>query len=94
MQAVIRGIFAIQHRMNPLHVYCRFMDKGYARQTSFCCCRLYEIAVFSWVRRILSACLLLAFVSRTSRPEALRRARIGKGSGRPSPLSHGKGDVQ
>jgi hypothetical protein len=46
------------------------------------------------VRRILSACLLLAFVSRTSRAEALRRARIGKGSGRPSPLSHGKGDVQ
>ena len=70
MQPVIRSIFAIQHRMNPLHVYCRFMDRGYARKTSVCCCRLYEFAVFSWVRRLLSACLFLVFICSSTDSQA------------------------
>lgn len=60
MQAFVHQILAIQHRINPLHLYCRFLDRGYARNTSKYCCKAYEIAVFSWLRRVLRSMLFLA----------------------------------
>ena len=60
MRSVIPYIFAIQHRMNPLHVYCRFRDSGYRRGASVFYCRVYEIIVFSWVRIVLHGVLIVA----------------------------------
>lgn len=62
MQTVVKNILAIQHRINPLHLYCRFLDRGYKRNTSTYCCKLYEIAVFSWVKKILRCVLFIAVV--------------------------------
>ena len=62
MRSVIPYIFTIQHRMNPLHVYCRFMEKGHRHDASLFYCRVYEITVFSWMRRILRGALVVAHV--------------------------------
>ena len=77
MQAIARRIFAMQHRLNPLHVYCRFLDRGYGRNTSFCYCRMYEIAVFSWLSKLLRGALLLAVVG--SGTESTLRSRLAPG---------------
>ena len=60
MRSVIPCIFRIQHRMNPLHLYCRCMERGYRRGSSLFYCRVYEVTVFSWMRRILRGALLIA----------------------------------
>ena len=44
---------AIQHRLNPLHVYCRCLDKGLGKRLSVNICKFYEILIFVWVTRIL-----------------------------------------
>ena len=62
MGNIISSIFAIQHYMNPLHVYCRFMKKGYRHGTSVFCCKAYEITIFFWMRRVLRFVLIVAHV--------------------------------
>jgi hypothetical protein len=42
-------ILAIQHRLNPLHLYCRFLDRGLSKRLSFSLCRSYEVLIFIWV---------------------------------------------
>ena len=45
----IGKFLSIQHRLNPLHVYCRFLDRGLSKKLSFSLCRSYEVLVFIWV---------------------------------------------
>lgn len=53
----------IQHRLNPLHLYCRFVDRGLNRAFSVSVCRYYEFLVFVWLSWIIKAaihcCLLV-----------------------------------
>ena len=51
MKDIISGLVAIQHRMNPLHVYGRFVERGYWRGTSSLYCNAHEIRIFSWVKK-------------------------------------------
>ncbi len=60
MRGVIPSIFALQHRMNPLHLYCRCMERGYRHGVSFFYCRVYEVTVFFFVRRVLRGILRLS----------------------------------
>lgn|GEM_PF-2558649 len=46
---LIGKTLAIQHRLNPLHVYCRLLDKGLNRKWSFFIGRYYEILIFFWL---------------------------------------------
>jgi hypothetical protein len=39
----------IQHRYNPLHVYCRLLDKGMSKRVSISICKYYEILIYSWL---------------------------------------------
>ena len=39
----------IQHRLNPLHVYCRLVEKGLNKRLSICICKYYEVLVYSWL---------------------------------------------
>ena len=39
----------IQHRYNPLHVYCRLVEKGVNKSLSISICKFYEILVYSWL---------------------------------------------
>ena len=50
---MVARLLAIQHRLNPLHVYCRFLDMGLGKRASTSVCRSYEILLFVWVSWIL-----------------------------------------
>ena len=39
----------IQHRFNPLHVYCRLVEKGLNKRSSLSICGYYEILIYSWL---------------------------------------------
>ncbi len=36
----------MQHYMNPLHIYCRLIDLGLAKNTAMFLCRIYERSFF------------------------------------------------
>ena len=42
-------ILQIQHRLNPLHVYCRLVERGLNKRLSVSICRSYEICIYSWL---------------------------------------------
>ena len=44
-----RVMIELQHRVNPLHVYCRLVDHRLDTRTSLRVCRCYEQLVYPWV---------------------------------------------
>lgn len=38
-----------QHRFNPLHVYCRVVERGANKRVSLVVCWLYEMFIYSWL---------------------------------------------
>jgi hypothetical protein len=42
-------MLAIQHRLNPLHVYCRLADTGLDKKLSMSICKYYEVLIYTWV---------------------------------------------
>ncbi len=42
-------LLAVQHRLNPLHIYCRLVDRGFSRKMSLRITRLYELLFFRWL---------------------------------------------
>ncbi|MCG2776681.1 MAG: hypothetical protein L6406_13485 [Desulfobacterales bacterium] len=40
---IIRAI--LQHYLNPLHIYCRLMNLGLAKDLAIFLCRFYERAI-------------------------------------------------
>jgi hypothetical protein len=39
----------IQHEYNPLHLYCRLIEKGFNKRLSMAICRYYELVIYSGV---------------------------------------------
>ncbi len=39
----------IQHRLNPLHVHCRLVERGFKKRSALSICRYYEIFIYSWL---------------------------------------------
>jgi len=46
---LVGKFLAVQHRLNPLHVYCRFLDRGVNKRLSASICKFYEILIFFWI---------------------------------------------
>jgi len=46
-------IFNFQHKSNPLHIYCRLLDKGLNPQTSLRLSRYYEILIYKWLTQLV-----------------------------------------
>jgi len=40
-----------RHHINPLHIYCRLVDRGWTKHKSMLVCKLYEILLYSWTLR-------------------------------------------
>jgi hypothetical protein len=53
-------MLAIQHRLNPLHLYCRLMDKGVKKRYSMLFSRYYEILIYKWLIPITNGFIFLA----------------------------------
>jgi len=56
----------IQHRFNPLHVYCRLIDRGLKKRTAIAISRSYEILVYWLIKLVSIAGVLL--IRRFRRP--------------------------
>ena len=46
---MVNKILNIQHRMNPLHVYCRLVERGLNTRISVLMCKWYEILIYNWL---------------------------------------------
>ena len=46
---MVNALLELQHRFNPLHVYCRLVDKGVNKRASLSICKYYEILIYSWL---------------------------------------------
>ena len=52
---MVERFLSIQHRLNPLHVYCRLLDRGLGMGLSTSICKSYEIAIYVWISWIIKA---------------------------------------
>lgn len=46
---MLEVLLRIQHDLNPLHLYCRLIERGLDKDVSISVCRYYEILIFSWL---------------------------------------------
>jgi len=58
-QSIVAILLSIQHFLNPLHVYCRFLDKGINKGFSLSICKTYEIVLFIWVSFMIKTVIYL-----------------------------------
>ncbi len=60
---MVEKLFAVQHRLNPLHIYCRLIDIGINRRISVWICRTYEVLFFTafsfLLKALIHSCLLM-----------------------------------
>jgi hypothetical protein len=56
LRVLHRRILQIQHALNPLHVYCRLVDRGLNKNLSMSICKYYGVVIYSW----LSWCTVVA----------------------------------
>jgi hypothetical protein len=60
---LLAKLLSIQHRSNPLHLYCRLLDIGLSRRLSMSLCKGYEILLFMSlsfiIKNLIHYCLLL-----------------------------------
>jgi hypothetical protein len=46
---VERLLLEMQHKCNPLHVYCRLIERGMDKHVSIRISRYYEILIYKWL---------------------------------------------
>ncbi|MDY6838119.1 MAG: hypothetical protein SWH78_09100 [Thermodesulfobacteriota bacterium] len=39
----------IQHRLNPLHLYCRLVERGLNTKRSMSMCKWYQTLIYRWL---------------------------------------------
>lgn len=57
-------MLAVEHRLNPLHLYCRLREKGLKESCSMSMCKWYQILVYSWLSRFSRATVRMCKDSR------------------------------
>jgi hypothetical protein len=45
----LNNILNIQHSLNPLHVYCRLVERGLNKRLSISMCKYYQTLIYSWL---------------------------------------------
>ena len=64
---MFRLMLNIQHRLNPLHVHCRMVEKGLGKDFSAWFCKWYGILVYSWLVRLT---IIAVWISKRVKVEA------------------------
>jgi len=71
---LVAKLLSIQHRSNPLHLYCRLLEKGLSKRLSMSLCKAYEILLFGSlsfiIKNLIHYCLL---VNRSTRIQGVLR---------------------
>ncbi len=49
MDMLLDNLLSIQHRLNPLHVHCRLVEKGVNNGLSVTICKWYGILIYRWL---------------------------------------------
>lgn len=58
---MLNVILNIQHTLNPLHCYCRFIEWGISKKWAMFFCSWYERLVYSW---LCPTTIFLVFIAR------------------------------
>jgi len=69
----VARLLSIQHRLNPLHVYCRLLDRGISKKLAMSAGKAYELLLFislSFLIKTLIHFHLLLTHRRLNRKEA------------------------
>ena len=45
-ETLVARLLSIQHRLNPLHVYCRLLDRGISKKLAMSAGKIYEVLLF------------------------------------------------
>ena len=60
---MVTKLLSAQHRLHPLHVYCRLLDKGISQGLAKFICRTYRILFFVsfnlWVKTLIHSYLMM-----------------------------------
>ena len=48
-ETLVARLLSFQHRLNPLHVYCRLLDRGISRKLAMSASKTYELLLFIWL---------------------------------------------
>jgi hypothetical protein len=74
-RSIVAKLLSVQHFLNPLHVYCRFLDKGISKDFSLSICKTYEIVLFIWLSFMIKTVIYVyCMVNQSFRVrEALKR---------------------
>ncbi len=59
---MVERLLSIQHRLNPLHVYCRLLDKGFERSLSALLCKSYETIIFFWISLFIKTMIYFLYL--------------------------------
>ena len=77
-ETLVARLLSIQHRLNPLHVYCRLLDRGISRNLAMSAGKAYELLLFislSFLIKTLIHFRLLLTHQGLNRKEAPTRPR-------------------
>jgi hypothetical protein len=77
-ETLVARLLSIQHRLNPLHVYCRLLDRGISRNRAMSVGKAYELFLFislSFLIKTLIHFRLLVTDQRLNRKEPPTRPR-------------------
>jgi len=53
---MLKWFLNLEHRWNPLHVYCRLVERGSPKKLSIFLCRCYEIFIYFWIMWLVRSC--------------------------------------
>jgi hypothetical protein len=56
---MISRLLRIQHRFNPLHVYCRLVERGLGVKGARSISMFYELVIWSWLSLLTVAAVRL-----------------------------------
>jgi len=77
-ETLVARLLSIQHRLNPLHVYCRLLDRGISKNLAMSVGKAYELLLFIWLSFLIKTLVhfrLLLTHQGLNRKEAPTRPR-------------------
>jgi hypothetical protein len=63
--SIAESLYEFEHKINPLHVYCRLVDHHIGRRTSMRLSKCYEICVHPGLVLLISAVIAICRSRRT-----------------------------